>query len=75
MQQTLNGTPHITFVAESPGHRDDELAAAVTSLRDAAIELRMGILVTRKSARSFTVAVSPAVPFGTTEELDEALVG
>jgi hypothetical protein len=75
MQQTLNGTPHITFVADSPGHRDDELAAAVTSLRDAAIELRMGILVTRKSARSFTITVSPAVPFGTTEELDEALVG
>jgi hypothetical protein len=75
MQRALNGTPHITFVAESSGHRDAELAAAESSLRDAAIELRMGILVTRKSARSFTIAVSPLVPFGTTEVLDETLVG
>ena len=72
MQQTLENPPTLTVTAESRAQRDEGLDAAVLSLRTAAIKLRAGILVTRKSHRKFTVAVSPLVPFGLIRELDKA---
>ena len=61
----------MTVFADNRHERDDRLEAAVASLRDIATELRVGILVTRESPQSFTVTVSPLVPFGMTREMDE----
>lgn len=63
----------MTVFVDNRQERDNRLEAAVASLRDMATELRIGILVTRESPRSFTVTVSPLVPFGMTREMDETV--
>jgi len=46
------------------GYAVDRAIAAAVAIRDG------GILVTRHSQTTFTVALCESVPFGTTEELD-----
>jgi hypothetical protein len=51
---------------------EDQLEEAVAEARTRAMqEGRQGILVTRRSYNSFTVALSDAVPFGLTHEHQE----
>lgn len=70
MQEVNKKRKSVTVFADNRHERDDRLEAAVASLRDIATELRIGILVTRVSPQSFTVTVSPLVPFGMTREVD-----
>lgn len=74
MQQTPDAQPKVTITANNRAQRDARIDAAVASLHQAGIQARAGILVTRKSPRTFTVAISPTVPFGMTKEQDEALL-
>ncbi len=72
MQEEYKAQKSVTVSVDNCQERDDRLEAAVTSLRDIATELRIGILVTRQSPQAFTVTVSPLVPFGMTREADES---
>lgn len=57
---------------DSPANLHDRLNAAVDAAREEAIKHgRHGILVTQHGYSSFTVAVSPEVPFGLTAEKRE----
>jgi hypothetical protein len=59
---------HIDLHIASPAAVDSQLDAAVDALLQAAMEDQQGVLVTRHSPRHYSVAVSAAVPFGTTME-------
>jgi hypothetical protein len=53
-----------------PTSRDAELNTAVKMAAEIAGEQRCGILITRHDFTKFTVALSPNVPFGLTQEHD-----
>lgn len=59
----------IAFTARDRAHMDEELARSVNLLIEhAQLRRDMGILVTRRSMRDFTVELHPEVPFGFTRE-------
>jgi hypothetical protein len=60
------------IVAEDVSHRDIELDLAVEVAAEVASYRRCGILITRHDFSTFTVAVTPDVPFGLIHELDLA---
>jgi hypothetical protein len=67
----LGSASLIPVSADNPTDLYERLNAAVESAREDAIKQRHGILVTQLGFGSFTVAVSPDVPFGlTAEKLD-----
>lgn len=61
-------TPAIIVNVQDPGSIDRELEQASNVLREQ--DTSWGLLVTRVDFTTFTVAVSPDVPFGFTRELD-----
>ena len=62
----------VTIVnADNPADLHEKLDAAVESALEIAIKQQHGILVTQHGFGSFTVAVSPEVPFGVTAEKQE----
>lgn len=60
--------PPITVTIEDAMSRDLELERAASKLRESSSD--WGILVTRVDFTTFTVALSPDIPFGFTRELD-----
>jgi len=68
----LDGPQRVIVDVENRMQRDNGIDEAVTSMGDAAKGLPAGILVTRSSFRTYTVGVSPLVPFGVTAEIDES---
>lgn len=67
----IHQTPVLVWevTVTSAAAMDRELDAAVLIARERSPkDFRGGILVTRKGPTSFLVAVSPDVPYGTTEE-------
>ena len=55
--------------ASTPGQLQEDLSAAVSLIRDRAIEEgRHGILITQHSYTEFTVTISEDVPYGMTME-------
>jgi hypothetical protein len=58
----------ITVKVEERASRDRQLEQAVVQLREKATHC--GILVTRVDATTFTVALSPAIAYGITQETD-----
>ena len=61
-------TNTIYIIAEDPAARDRELEQATALLRERAT--RCGIVVTRVHFATFTVALSPAIAYGLTREVD-----
>lgn len=61
-------TSTITIEAEDAPSRDKKLDQATSQLRGKATAC--GILVTRIDFSTFTVALSPDIPFGLTREID-----
>ncbi|WP_045732608.1 hypothetical protein [Pseudarthrobacter chlorophenolicus] len=59
----------LTFTVSDRQSMDNQLDAAVSVARKHAMDSRHGILVTRHGVNKFTVALSDAVPFGITQEL------
>ncbi len=58
--------------ANDPSALDEELSKAADMARQQAVhEGQNGVLVTRHGYTSFTVAISPDVPFGQTHERHE----
>lgn len=58
----------LTFTVSDRQSMDSQLDAAVSVAKKHAMDSRHGILVTRHGVDKFTVALSDAVPFGTTRE-------
>ncbi|MBT2552213.1 hypothetical protein J7I89_04035 [Arthrobacter sp. ISL-5] len=52
--------------------RDAQLDHAVAAAQQELQDLPYGILVTRQDYARFTVSLTPAVPFGQIQELDQA---
>jgi hypothetical protein len=68
---TPNHGPVLEVAAEDPQLLTDRLEAAERQAQEWAMrEGRYGILVTRHTPTSFTVALNEAVPYGTTRERD-----
>ncbi|WP_028272369.1 hypothetical protein [Arthrobacter sp. UNC362MFTsu5.1] len=63
-----NETSEITISVEDRASRDRQLEQAISLLRREATDC--GILVTRVDFATFTVAISPGVAFGLTQEAD-----
>lgn len=61
-------TPTITVKVKDASSRDRHLEQASALLREKATDC--GILVTRVDFATFTIALSPDIPFGFTRELD-----
>lgn len=56
---------------QNPVDRDDQLSSALAHAIHAALSAKnRGILITRHHYSRYTVALSPAVPYGQTHELD-----
>ncbi len=64
----LTAASSLTVKADDPASRDLQLEQAASLLRGVAI--RCGILVTRVDYLTFTVAFSPDIPYGLTQERD-----
>lgn len=60
--------PSVTVKVEDATSRDLQLEHATSILRERATD--WGILVTRVDFTTFTIALSPDIPFGFTRELD-----
>lgn len=65
-----NLTSTLTVKVQDPASRDRQLEQATSLLREKAIGLVCGILVTRVDFTTFTIALSPEIAFGTTWEID-----
>lgn len=61
-------TSTITVKVEDASSRDRQLEQASSLLHEKATDC--GILVTRIDLTTFTIALSPDIPFGLTRELD-----
>jgi hypothetical protein len=62
-------TQTLEITAQDPESVQNELSAAVIRARDRALSGgRQGILVTQHSFSSYTVAISPDVPYGESRE-------
>jgi hypothetical protein len=61
-------TSTITVKVKDASSRDRRLEQASSLLREKATDC--GILVTRMDFTTFTIALSPDIPFGFTQELD-----
>lgn len=61
--------PVLDVIVESAAHMHERINAAVEAVRELSSEHgRHGILVTQHSYTSYTVTLSPEVPFGMTME-------
>jgi hypothetical protein len=61
-------TSSITVKVEDPASKDRQLDKAIALLREQPIGC--GILVTRVDFKTFTVALTPGIAFGLTQEID-----
>jgi len=72
MITTIEPGRYFHVIAQNQSQIQDELNTAVESARaHASMEGWLGILVTRHSPETYTVALSPSVPYGLTIERDD----
>ena len=70
MIKTIDPGRNFHVTGDTKSQIEDDLSTAVVLARQQAPEVRQGILVTRHAPGSYTVALTPTVPYGVTEERD-----